>query len=230
MLYVYALTRSTIDAPPDEVGLDGRPLDVVRYEHVAAVISAHDAGARPRPTAQNVLRHERVVESTMSRGPVLPARFGTMYATRDKLEEALRRGHDALRLGLDRVEGCVELGVRVLSSDKPAEPAPVHSGREYMLAKLAGERARAAARRRAEEAVAPLADLAAGVVVRDPRPSAPALLTVAYLVVHDRVDTFKQAVQRLAPAHPAIRLLCTGPWPPYHFVPVLDAPEADRHA
>ena len=43
----------------------------------------------------------------------------------------------------------------------------------------------------------------------------------------ERTEHFRGAVERLTGAHRDLRLLCTGPWPPYHFVPAIaDAAEA----
>jgi hypothetical protein len=47
------------------------------------------------------------------------------------------------------------------------------------------------------------------------------LMVAAYLVPRDRTESFRTRVQELGAAHPTLRLLCTGPWPPYHFVPPL---------
>jgi hypothetical protein len=43
------------------------------------------------------------------------------------------------------------------------------------------------------------------------------LLRSAYLVGRGRVESFVDHVTRLQAAHPTLRLLCTGPWPPYSF-------------
>jgi len=54
------------------------------------------------------------------------------------------------------------------------------------------------------------------------------LLSAAYLVERDQVETFRERIGRLVEQHPTVRILCTGPWPPYHFVPALGAWEADH--
>ena len=43
-------------------------------------------------------------------------------------------------------------------------------------------------------------------------------IAAAFLMPRDATETFRQAVSRLAKAHPKLALLCTGPWPPYSFV------------
>jgi hypothetical protein len=62
-----------------------------------------------------------------------------------------------------------------------------------------------------------LAVLARAHVRRPPRPPAEAL-RAAYLVERGAVRGFTRLVARLDERHPELRLLCTGPWPPYSFV------------
>ena len=51
------------------------------------------------------------------------------------------------------------------------------------------------------------------------------VLGAAYLVERPAMAEFAAAfalrAADLARAAPEVKLLCTGPWPPYHFVPVL---------
>ena len=102
-----------------------------------------------------------------------------------------------------------------------AQSAPVGRGRAYLMTRLAEEQRARAERQQAEAQVAkihgPLAQLAVDSVQQvlvTPR----LLLTAAYLVERDRVEDFRQAVAALSDAHPALSLLCTGPWPPYNFI------------
>jgi hypothetical protein len=49
------------------------------------------------------------------------------------------------------------------------------------------------------------------------------ILNGAYLVDHERRDSFERLVRRLGEERPDLQLEVTGPWPPYSFVS-LDAP------
>jgi hypothetical protein len=44
------------------------------------------------------------------------------------------------------------------------------------------------------------------------------VLRAAYLIDRDAQRTFADRVADLQAANPELRLLCTGPWPPYSFV------------
>jgi hypothetical protein len=99
------------------------------------------------------------------------------------------------------------------------------TGREYMAARLADHRRRCESEQLADElerAVTPLAREIARRTARGPQ----VVLNSAFLVDHHRATEFADRVRELAAAHPSLRLLCTGPWPAYHFAPSLQLPEA----
>jgi hypothetical protein len=156
------------------------------------------------------MAHERVVETLMRQRAVLPTRFGTTLPDEDALANVLRRRARSFREGLDRVRGCVEIGVRV-RWEAAGEPAA--EGSDY----LAGRRGELREARRAVAVVhRPLARLARASSWSTP--AAGGLLAAAYLVPADDVRRFAAEAQGVQDADPALDVSCTGPWPPYSFV------------
>jgi hypothetical protein len=236
MIYVYAITDArSATAPLDMRGLTDAALMTQTIGTVAAIYSAHDLG-QATPTPENLWRHEAVVESIMRHADaVLPARFGTVFANDRALGDTLTRHANALAQGLAHVRGCVELGLRVLWQPPPQSRAPTSStasGRAYMLARLDEERHRREIRERAEhianelhQTLAPLARDSNRRVL----PTSDVLMSSAYLISRDAAESFADHARELSKSHPDIRLLCTGPWPPYHFAPSLPAPAEAQH-
>lgn len=229
MIYVYALTDPAGAVPPDVRGLEHQPLGNIVVGDVSATFTAH-AEIAVAPVAQNLWRHEQVVESFM-RNPglaLLPVRFGTTFPDEAHLEDVLRRNQGVLKAGLDRVRGCVELGLRVSRTSAEAAALPqadFSTGREYMAARLAEHRLRCDADQLAAELESALMPLAREMARREAR-APQVVLSSAFLVNHDRAEEFAATVRTLAAAHPSLRLLCTGPWPAYHFAPSLQLAEA----
>lgn len=211
MLYLYALTEHPTTVPPT-LGLEQTPLAVERLDGIEAVVGVVGR-ERIDPSEDAVLTHARVVdELTALNEAVLPARFGRGYPDAEALRDAVAERADALRLALDRVRGCLELGLRVLS--KPGDAgSPGQSGREYMLGRLDRRRR---AERLADEVHAPLAALARA-ETRTVAATPQLLLSAAYLVPREALERFQSALQELESAHPELSLACTGPWPPYSF-------------
>ena len=131
-----------------------------------------------------------------------------LYAIAEALEDLPELGE-----ALERVRGCVELGVRVLAEERPA--APADSGRAYMEARLAESESAKRLARELHEPLAALARASDHAVRRTPR----LLLSAAYLVEPARVEAFRRRVAELEGAHPELGFACTGPWPPYSFAP-----------
>jgi hypothetical protein len=112
MVYVYAITDSPELPPGEQPGLAEEPLEILPQETLCAVYSRHEPGSSLSPTAENVWRHEQVVERLMSDRAVLPARFGTRFDHPENLAAVLARHGRELSAGLRRVAGCVELDER----------------------------------------------------------------------------------------------------------------------
>jgi hypothetical protein len=235
MIYVYAITAG---APPKEsldgvAGLADAPLAARTVGEIGAVYSGIEQA--PSPARENILRHEQAVETLMQAGPLLPARFGTVLRDGARLDHLLTINHDRLAAGLDRVRGCVELGVRVMwgaagaevdeSADEPSPDAT--TGTAYLMARAAQERRRRSTEARAGELAANLNRLlrpcAKDGVVRV-LPSPRFVMAAAYLVPRDQTGEFRDRVNEAGASFETLRLLCSGPWPPYHFVPELEVP------
>jgi hypothetical protein len=188
------------------------------------VAVAQPLSTAPDPVETQILAHEAVIEALMADRTLLPMRFGAILPDTAAVEAFLTARAPQFHADLARVAGCVELSVRGIStSAEPtpqSEPAPMPAnyspGRAYLEARLAAERVRLAHRAEAEALHAQLALLARAALLGPARsPNMP--LNAAYLVPHAQVGAFREAVGAAGAATP-LRLLCTGPWPPYSFV------------
>lgn len=229
MIYAYAIIDRPAIPAPDISGLEGAALDTLSYRDIGAVVSRCATGKAP-PVEANLWQHETVVEALMTDHSVLPMRFGTMLSDEAAVQATLVKRYAEFTAGLDHVRGYVELGLRVLWDDDSAPPLtpdqqqPSHSsGRAYMMARLEEESKLQVRRERAKALVedihTPLARLAAETTRRmliTPR----LLFTAAYLVKREQVAAFRRGVETLSSTYPEVRLLCTGPWPPFSFVAV----------
>jgi hypothetical protein len=174
------------------------PLRLVQSGRLAAVC----APAQERElTPEALWERERLVESLMEERDLLPVRYGTRVRDEREAERALSEREHELSEALDRVRGAVELSVRAIGDRSP--PA---SGTEFI-------------RGRAEvAALHERLSLVARDGARRPARAAGELLRAAYLVDRGALDDFVSLVERLqAESEGSLRLLCTGPWPPYSF-------------
>ena len=210
MIWVYGICERPELPAPSGRGLAQAPLEGLREGELLAVVSRHISP--PGDPARDALwAHERVVERIMADRAVLPMRFGSKLADDDALREVLAARQQEFLATLDRVRGRVEVSVRAMQPlGAPRSPPVTTSGREYLEAKLRNGREVATL----DE---PLASLA--VEVSRQRSRAPEeLLRASYLIEEAVLERFRGTVERLQRTHPAVAILCTGPWPPYSFV------------
>ena len=214
MLYLYGLiARRPL---PDRRGLEGAPLRRFDATWISAVTSGLDE--MPAASEENLWTHESVLEALLQDGPVLPLRFGVAYASERELVRELDDRGSALGAALERVRGKVEVGVRVLDTGSherslPAETGP-GPGTRYLLARLQRSRDAAERSQPIRDALAPLASAVRTRLL--PQPDT--LLSAAYLVDAGKVAAFEQAATGIESSCDSVAVLCTGPWPPYHFV------------
>ena len=116
--YLYCLTPAapfTEGTPAlERAGIGGATPRVLRVADLAAIVSDS-----PYPhydiSRANLLAHEAVIEEVMARADVLPVRFGTVAESDAAIQDdLLRHAAAAVRQQLQRVRGCVELGVKAL--------------------------------------------------------------------------------------------------------------------
>jgi hypothetical protein len=189
-----------------------------------------------------VRSHNRVIEAIHARQPVLPAKFGSVYARAEDIVTALRSARDTLLPQLHRLEGRDEWAVHLyadsavvrdtIATVDPAirrlrdEHAAARPGRAYFLEQQLRDAVTAAT----EQALLALAQQAFDRLVVHavtwqvspvgPLPDAGAeveILRASFLVSRDDADWFMEEVRGAAGIGEGLRAECSGPWPPYSF-------------
>jgi hypothetical protein len=203
VIEIFAIT----DAQPD----DSQGLTAVHSDGLVALCAPADEIATD-VSADRLWRHEEVVETLMDECDLLPVRYGTRVEDEAAAERVLSDRRHELANALERVRGAVELSVRVFSEDA-GDDVPPAQGADYLRWRTRREQSRLEVRARVHGQLVRL--------TRDSVQNAPSdpheILREAYLVDRDEVDTFVKRVVEIEAANPRLRLLCTGPWPPYSF-------------
>jgi hypothetical protein len=206
------------------VGVDDSPVRAVDANGLGAWVS--DTAASIAASPARARSHDRVIRVALEDETPLPARFGQIVADDATLRAALAERRSVLRAALERVEGAVEMTVRLLVSPDEAvaeRPAPLsseRSGRHYLE--------QVAARERAERNV-----LAKAAVVRDRVSGAvgalvraesfagaapgSTLATLSHLVPREHIEAYRSALHALRAEDPALAIMVSGPWAPYSF-------------
>jgi hypothetical protein len=194
------------------------------------------------PDLSRVRAYERVVQSCHRQGAVIPMRYGCVFEEGSQVIHLLDEHGSQYEALLQELEGCVEMGLRVLlpsgpwaaltpggpegrredAGDHPPTPggALQRPGLTYLTARKAHyahqDRWTREYRQAADRCLAQFTGLFVKAKMEGPSPRLP-LLSLFFLVPQRAVASFRQAFRRLA-ATDSARLLLSGPWPPYNFV------------
>ncbi|HSR24708.1 MAG TPA: GvpL/GvpF family gas vesicle protein, partial [Candidatus Eisenbacteria bacterium] len=171
--------------------------------------------------------HFDVVEQLFARGPVLPLRMCTLFASPDRVADVLTARAAELQASLDRLAGCAEWSVKVAgrrSASAPRTADTPTSGADYLRrasTRLAEQQdAGRRAQQHAERLHARLSSVA--VEVAGGGPAGGLLHRASYLVRAGDRDRFLDLVQAADEASESgVAVEVGGPWAPYSFVPRL---------
>jgi len=220
-------------------GVGGADVELVVEGRLAAIVSQLGVG-KVRPQRANLAAHHRVLHDLAEERPVLPVVFGTITGNEEELQRVLRRNQDTLSDLLDRLQGKVEMGLKVYW-DLPnvfEYFVATHQELESMRNRLfrpgrtptveekveLGERfvsllqqARERHTRRVKEALATCSVEVRGIDPGEER----MILKLACLVEKDRQAEWEEGVRQAAMFFDDhYRFDYNGPWPPYNFADV----------
>jgi len=223
------------------LGVGGRPVYQVARRGLSAALS-EIGRADLAPDIPKIRAYERVVLSYHHRGAVVPMRYGCVVEQESQAIQLLEEHGPRYEALLIELDGCVEMGLRVLLPSRPwaavipggpearrevagpcpPDPAapPDRLGLTYLTARKAHYASQDRWTTEYRQAAQRCRDQFAGLYVKctteAPSPRLP-LLSLYFLVRRPVVESFRQAFRQLAENEPA-RLLLSGPWPPYNFV------------
>jgi len=184
------------------------------------------------PDITQAVAYERVVEAFYRHVTVIPVRYGCQFVDASEAIALLQQRHDEFEALLHELEDLGEMGIHILQEGPEAYPesdvwpAPLNplscmSGTAYLAAKreryLGSDQAALARRRSVEELCDSLAGLYVRRKVEFPDFTKSGLLSLYFLVSRSSVESFRGAARGLR-ANNSLKLLLSGPWPPYNFV------------
>ncbi|MDX3239528.1 GvpL/GvpF family gas vesicle protein [Streptomyces sp. ME03-5709C] len=225
-------------------GVAGAPVGLVTSGPLAAAVSPVPAADFREDALRRHLEdldwleavaraHHTVIAALSAHTAVAPLRLATVYLDDERVRHVLREDGAAFTEVLRRLAGHLEWGVKIYvdAPQAAAEPAgtaeDLSPGRAYLRARHAQRHSRDEAYRAAEEAAARVEaigrELAAGHArhrAQQGRLAAGAgenILNDAFLVAHDRAESFRTRVLAAGQGLPGVRVEVTGPWAPYSF-------------
>jgi len=215
-------------------GVEGYRVFTANYNGLGAALSKGPESDRAAD-ASSLLAYEKVVESFYRQQTVIPLRYGCQVECPYDAVTLLRVNHQAYSALLQELQGLAEMGIQVLVDNSlagaeadrlviPPEWFPSRSGESDAAYRDANEPRYVGVQPTAVAERALVDDLCGwlhGFFVRHKVEFASSrksgLLSLHSLVPRDSVETFRQTACHLPP-NPSVKLLLSGPLPPYDFV------------
>jgi hypothetical protein len=259
--YVYGLIRSTEDRDYGEIGLeyDGKAGQVTTLRvggvggiggiggvgGIAAVVSPYSAREKVSPVRKNLEPHNRVLREVMKTTTIIPMTFGHVARTAAAVEKTLRENREDIEEELDRVDGKVEMSLKVqwdvdnifeyfLGADPELatlrdeifgrSQAPVPS-EQIELGRQFEERLNHERDEQTERVVESFRPYFSELKVNPPRDEK-MVMDLAFLVERGRLKVFEEQVYQVAGTFPNQYIFdYGGPWAPFNFAGLdLSAP------
>jgi hypothetical protein len=222
-IYAYCVVPPAQHPRPDLNGIDGSAVELLEVGEVGLWVSRTE---RPKVSVEAVQAHNAVVEAAVTeRVTPVPLRFGQWVEDLDKLRSLAAEHAGQYRSSLDHFAGALEFGMRLIDPHAPDEAQEVRAseaatGREYMQALRESSRLADQRRVYSESVEARVRELMRD-IVRDEKVETAqtrhAVLTVSHLVAREHFDEYRERARQIRTVFPALRLLLSGPWPPYSF-------------
>jgi len=110
--YIYGFMRNGAKPTFTIPGIDGKPVFTISDNGVAAVVSDGPDG-KLRPERKHLSAHHSVIKEIMKTLTILPVSFGVVADNEASIKKILKLNHDNFISQLKRMEGKVEMGLKI---------------------------------------------------------------------------------------------------------------------
>lgn len=224
----------------DEEGFDIPGVERFAAEGLAILHAPASDDVRT-PGLETLQRYAAAIEAIHCRQTILPLRFGSIVDSEADFARRIQARAEEWRAGLDAVEGCDEMGIRVLIDgtdpprSSPSTPIPPGNGagtsylRSLKARFDASDAVRAESERVAGWLVEGLGSTFRDSAFEEPGHGRERLLSASFLVPRGSLDLFRESARHLSLRKPG-KLLLTGPWAPYVFASASIDGRLARHS
>jgi hypothetical protein len=234
-LYLYGIIDSSDQINESICGLEGAGVYNISFCDIGAVVNEISQPIQ-RVTEGTVLEHEAVVEKLMADFTILPVRFQTIIDGRDNLLSMMQSYYKDFKDNLERLQNKFEFGIKVIwPSDKikrniikvlvkSKQSVPVSGdspNSRFMKEKFEKYKLNKEFEAKADRFIKVM-DIFFGRFAAEKKleklKTRDLLLDAVYLVEKAKESDFREAFEHIKSAHPGLKYLFSGPWPPYNFV------------
>ncbi|MEI7946894.1 MAG: GvpL/GvpF family gas vesicle protein [bacterium] len=223
---VYCILKAPGVNGESTAGVMGKTVYFVTAQGLAAAVS-EAASLENTPPVDELLVYSRVVEELFFKQAVVPLRYGCFLEGQSEVRRILEEGADRYGTLLNTVEGCVEMGIKLLFPKSAAIPSPSPqeaksvNGGGYLEQRRAHYQMQEADTRQYQSLIDGYVQAFAGLYSRHRTETATRdgaiVLSLYFLVSRNNIDRFRETFRPVVEQE-GVKTLISGPWPPYNFV------------
>ncbi|MBD3182389.1 hypothetical protein GF312_08860 [Candidatus Poribacteria bacterium] len=177
----------------------------------------------------NVINHQKVVDIIFKQSQsIIPCRFATFFPDIEDIIIFLKENMKILNEYLSKLEGKAEISIKILFDIKNIDiksrdnkEVKIQNGMNYLMNK-----------KRKHDNIKKLKDISGDLKQKLDKILIPhssevissvkiikrmLIRNICYLIEQDQLESFKYSYQQFRNNNPDLRLLYSGPWPPYTF-------------
>ncbi|MFH0789810.1 MAG: GvpL/GvpF family gas vesicle protein [Pseudomonadota bacterium] len=220
---LYGITKDPVVKVGPMTGVKGREISFVTGHGLCAAVSEISTEDGAPPVAE-LLVYSRVVEDLHRLQAVVPMRYGCFLNGIPVIRDALKERQRQYQALLEKLEGHVEMGIRLLLSEAetpPPQAVPPVNGRNYLSRQKVHYRMREETSLHHQILLDGTIQAFSGLYDKHRTETATkngaVILSLYFLVPGNKVNLFRETFRRVAEDREA-KALISGPWPPYNFV------------
>jgi hypothetical protein len=219
-------------------GVDDQPVFVTSINGLNAAISMINSSV-PAPDVPRIMAYKRVIDAFHRDRTIIPMRYGCILEDEQKVIQLLENRSNHYASLLKELDGCVEIGIRILSTESGIgnsdpknciytknDPAfctqkQTNSGQAYLDARKAFYDKKDRLSRHMEMAIDGIRSAVSGLYLKFKQETLSSshgqLISLSFLVPRESVEHFCHVYGHIS-SEESVKLLMSGPWPPYNFV------------
>lgn len=233
---LYSVFETLSISFPTISGVGEQPIKFFKKNGLTAVVS-NVFGSEPPLSIDQLKIYQGVIETLFKNICLIPMRYGCLFDSQDAVLQMLEESGQDYRDRLKEIEGCAEMGIRIIcpieeNETKPIQPVQIRSEKRLTGAAYLSSRRNHYDKedeklhlddRLVETYTAPFKLLFTRHCSEKKQKGNTKNLAVFFLVPRERINAFKARYREIAKEAPGKSYL-SGPWPPYNFVMSVSNP------
>ncbi|GAB6098313.1 hypothetical protein JCM16358_01920 [Halanaerocella petrolearia] len=221
-IYLYGISK--LDTNKLIKGIEKQEVKIIDYSNFY-VLYSYVKQSKYKAKLSRLQEHNKVLNSLIQDGIVLPFAFGTVIEDRKPIDNFVETNTDKINRLLENYEGKIEVGLKICSKLEQTinkNKLEKRTGKSYMMRLYNDYQKRKNLIKDLRQTIDPLTDLLeenSDKYTSEYMENPPLIFNASYLIKIDKFSFFKERINNFkTTTKDDIIYKFSGPWAPYNFV------------